>query len=242
MHGRISERWGHETSDAAIALRVYLVDDDEDFRERMVLSLSGLGISVTGFDSAASFYRAYAVQPPHIVILDIRLGGEDGLSIASHLRASQSVGIVLVTARDSVDDRINGLRAGADTCLTKPVDYRELAATVVALNGRLNRVNAAPRPVGPAWALVEGGWVLVDGIGHRLRLTTAEQRLLGRLFVERGETVERRTLVEALGEDIYDYNYANLDTIVSRLRRRAQKAHMAIPLHAIRGSGFAFTD
>lgn len=84
--------------------------------------------------------------------------------------------------------------------------------------------------------------MLVDGMGHRLRLTTAEQRLVGRLFVERGETVERRALVEALGEDIYDYNYANLDTIVSRLRRRAKNSDMTIPLHAIRGSGFSFAD
>jgi len=89
---------------------------------------------------------------------------------------------------------------------------------------------------------VEGGWVLSDGMGHRLRLTTSEQRFLGRLFSERGKTVERRALVEALGEDVHEFNYARLDTIASRLRRRAEKSNMPLPLHAIRGLGFAFTD
>lgn len=242
MHGHTSERWGFEVNDIAITPLVYLVNDDEGFRNKMVVGLSGLGINVVGFDGAAPFYRAYAARPSDIVILDIGLDGEDGLSIASHLRASQTVGIILATAHGSVDDRINGLGAGADVCLAKPVDVRELAATVVALNARLSRVGISSRLSNPAWALVDGGWVLVDGMGHRLRLTTAEKRFLGRLFAERGEAVERRALVEALDEDIYEYNYANLDTIVSRLRRRAKKVNMTLPLHAIRGTGFVFAE
>ncbi|MDQ4678691.1 helix-turn-helix domain-containing protein, partial [Stenotrophomonas maltophilia group sp. RNC7] len=63
-----------------------------------------------------------------------------------------------------------------------------------------------------------------------------------RLLAERGATVERRELVEALGEDVYEFNYAHLDTIVSRLRRRAKKAGILLPLHAIRGRGFTFAD
>ncbi|WP_245557275.1 helix-turn-helix domain-containing protein [Kaistia granuli] len=68
---------------------------------------------------------------------------------------------------------------------------------------------------------MEAGWLLTDGLGGRLRLTSSEQRFLGRLFLERGKTVERQALVEALGGDVHDFNYAHLDTIVSRLRRRA---------------------
>ncbi|HEY0597422.1 response regulator transcription factor [Sphingopyxis sp.] len=221
---------------------VYLVDDDGNFREEMVLGLCRLGLNVLGFDDAPSFYRAYAVRPSDIVILDIGLDGEDGLSIAAHLRTSRSVGIILVAGRGSVDDRFNGLRAGADAYVVKPVNARVLADTVVALNNRLSRLQIPFQPASSAWALAEGGWVLVDGMGHRLRLTTAEQSFLGRLFAERGEIVERHALVEALGEDIYNYNYTHLDTIVSRLRRRAKKSHMTLPLHAIRGKGFVFAD
>lgn len=229
---------------ATITPLVYLVDDDGDFREEMVLGLSRLGLEAHGFHDAAALYRVCAARPPDIVVLDIGLEGEDGLSIAAHLRASQSLGIVIATARSSIDDRVDGFAKGADAYLVKPIDVRELAATIVALNERLksHRTLPQPRPTTPQWALVEGGWVLTDGIGHRLRLTTSEQRFLGRLFSERGKTVERRALVEAMGADVYDFNYGHLDTIASRLRRRAEKSNMSLPLHTIRGSGFTFSD
>ena len=233
---------GLKQNEFAIAPLVYLVDDDVDFREELVSGLSRLGLTVHGFDSAPSLYRAYAARPSDIVILDIGLDGEDGLSIAAHLRASQSVGIIMATARGSIDDKANGLRNGADAYLVKPIDIRELAATVVALGERLQSTRPPSTRPASRWALLEGGWVLVDGKGNRLRLTSAEQRLLERLFAERGETVERRALVEALGGDVYDYNYTHLDTIVSRMRRRAKKSNMTLPLHAIRGIGFAFTE
>ncbi|MCG7506022.1 response regulator transcription factor [Mesorhizobium retamae] len=233
---------GFKQDGVAIAPLVYIVDDDGDFREEMVFGLSRLGLDVHGFHDAAALYRAYAVRPADIVILDIGLEGEDGLSIATHLRASQSVGIIMATARGSIDDRVGGFKTGADAYLVKPIDVRELAATVVALNNRLSRHRTPSPPAAPQWALAEGGWVLADGMGHRLRLTTSERRFLECLFNERGKTVGRRALVEAIGGDVYDFNYAHLDTIVSRLRRRAQKADMILPLHAIRGLGFAFTD
>lgn len=221
---------------------VYLVDDDEDFRDEMVFGLSRLGLNTHGFHDASEFYRAYAGRPCDIVILDIALEGEDGLSIATHLRASQSVGIVMATGRGDIEDKVHGLEQGADAYLVKPIDVRELAATVIAVHARLNRNTLASSPPTPNWALVEAGWVLTDGLGHRLRLTVSEQRFLERLFQERGKTVERRALVEALGADVYDFNYAHLDTIASRLRRRAEKCDMRLPLHAVRGQGFAFAE
>ena len=229
--------------DVAIAPLVYLVDDDEDFREEMVFGLSRLGLNVHGFGSAAALYRAYAALPSEIVILDLNLGDEDGLSMAAHLRASQPIGIIMATARGSIDDRLAGLEKGADAYLVKPIDIRELAATVMAVHNRVNRHCKVPAPPQiPQWALVEGGWTLTDGMGHRLRLTVSEQHLLGCLFRARGSTVERSALVEAMGADVYDFSYTHLDTIVSRLRRRAEKSNMLLPLHAIRGQGFIFAQ
>lgn len=219
---------------------VYLVDDDEDFREQMLSGLAELGLDIHGFHTEAEFYRAYASRAPDIVILDVALEGEGGLAIARHLRASQSVGIVMAAARGAVEDRVKGLQQGVDAYLVKPIDIRELAATVFAVRGRLSRHAIPSSPPTPSWALVEGGWVLTDGLGNRLRLTSSEQRFLERLFLDRGDTVDRRALVEALGADVHDFNYGNLDTIASRLRRRAQKSGMQIPLHAVRGQGYAF--
>jgi len=221
---------------------VYLVEDDNDLCEEMLIGLTRLGLDMRGFRNAPDLYRAYAAKPADIVIIDIGLEGEDGLSIATHLRASGPVGIVLATARGSVDDRIDGLQRGADAYLVKPVDLRELAATVFALDQRLGRHQTPSPPPPSGWDLIEGGWVLCDAMGHRLRLTTPEQRFLGRLFLERGQTVERRALVEAMGGDIHEFNYGRLDTIASRLRRRAEKADMILPLHTIRSLGFVFTE
>ena len=231
-----------EQSGRAFIPLVYLVDDDEDFREEMVAGLSRLGLNIHGFHNAEALYRAYAAKPSQIVIIDIGLSGEDGLSIAAHLRSSQSVGIIMATGRGAIEDRVASFQKGADFCLVKPIDVRELAATVVALNDRVNRYINLPSLHTPQWALVEGGWTLADGLGHRLRLTVSERHLLARLFRERGNTVERSALVEAMGANIYDFDYGNLDTIVSRLRQRAKKANMHLPLHAIRGRGFFFPD
>ncbi|MGN8118127.1 response regulator transcription factor [Labrys sp. 22185] len=243
MEGALMFAKEAKQGDVAIAPLVYLVDDDEDFREEMVSGLTRFGLNVRGFGSAAALYRAYAAMPSEIVVLDIGLQDEDGLSIAAHLRASQPVGIIMATARGSIDDRVASLEKGADAYLVKPVDVRELAAMVVALQKRVDRDRRVPTPPhAPQWALVEGGWTLIDGLGHRLRLTVSEQRLLGCLFRERGKTVDRSVLVEAMGADVYDFNYAHLDTIVSRLRRRAKKLNMLPPLHAIRGQGFTFAD
>ncbi len=221
---------------------IYVVDDDADLREEMILGLSRLGLDAHGFHSAAALYRAFAAKAPDIVVLDIGLDDEDGLSVASHLRALSSLGIIMATGRGSIEDRVQGLQAGADAYLVKPVDIRELAAIAVALNQRLSDRRTSPSPKHPRWTLEQGGWVLSDGMGHRLRLTTSEQRLLGCLFSARGEIVERRAIIEAMGGDVYDFNYAHLDTIASRLRQRARKHGMTLPLHAVRGLGFAFTD
>jgi len=221
---------------------IYLVEDDDDLREELLVGLTEQGFVVHGFDGAGPFYKAYAAKPADIVILDVGLEGEDGLSIATHLRTSQSVGIIMATGRGSVDDRIDGLSTGADAYLVKPVDIRELAATIQALSSRLNARGVIASTAVPAWSLLEGGWILSDGLGNRLRLTTAEQRLLSGLLRERGQIVARRALVEALEEDVFEYDYAHLDTIISRLRRRARKAKMELPLHAIRGMGFSFSD
>jgi DNA-binding response OmpR family regulator len=199
---------------------IYVVDDDADLREEMILGLSRLGLDAHGFHSAAALYRAFAAKAPDIVVLDIGLDDEDGLSVASHLRALSSLGIIMATGRGSIEDRVQGLQAGADAYLVKPVDIRELAAIAVALNQRLSDRRTSPSPKHPRWTLEQGGWVLSA----------------------RGEIVERRAIIEAMGGDVYDFNYAHLDTIASRLRQRAKKHGMTLPLHAVRGLGFAFTD
>jgi len=230
-------------------LRVYLVEDEEDLREALVYSLNQLNFEVTGFGDSASFYRAFAVARSDVVVLDIGLPGEDGLSMAAHLRSASDVGIILATARGAVTDRIQGMRSGADAYLIKPLHPEELAATLEAVGRRLRPVHPPPAAAAPSappaktngkWHLTEGNWFLCDPQGQMLRLTTSERTVMTCLFKERDKPINREQLAKALGGDLAEFDLQRIDAIISRLRRKALAAGMMLPLHAVRGTGYEF--
>ena len=226
--------------------RVYVVEDDEDLCEEMVLALDELGFYASGFRDAGSFYKAFAVRPCHSAVLDIGLPGEDGLSIVSHLRAVPGVRMVMVTARGQLKDRLEGLRRGADAYLVKPVHLDELAETLRALNRRAGPGDVpAAAPAAPStklWRLVEGDWVLSDPVGRRMTLTSTERAFLTRLFANPGSEVSRADLILALGGDSFDFSAHRVDAIAHRLRRKAQRVGMTLPLHSVRGIGYVFAE
>ena len=123
-------------------------------------------------------------------MIDVELPGEDGFSVASHLRSASDVGIVFATARGTLDDRVRGMRGGADAYLVKPVHPEELAATLEAVHRRMGLADAsapdkAPQaaPAGTGhWALTEGNWLLCDPEGQHIRLTTSERAVTTLLF------------------------------------------------------------
>lgn len=230
-------------------LRIHVIEDDEDIREETVFALSELGFEALGFAEATSFYKAFAVAPCDIAVVDIGLPGESGLSIVSHLRAARGVGVVLFTARGSVQDRVLGLREGADAYLVKPVNMMELAETLRAVGRRLH----AERGVGASspgatersaaqWSLREGGWVVSDPNGRRMTLTATERSFLGCLFERRGAAVSRDDLIVALGGNVFDFDQHRIDAMASRLRRKAEKLGMRLPVHSVRGTGYVFAS
>lgn len=127
--------------DAAVRgpLRVIVVEDDTWYREYLTENLNGRGFSVVGVADVTGFRAAWAEQPADIVMLDIELGaGQDnGLTIAMKLREVSNCGIVMVTARGEVDDRLAGLGIGADAYFSKPVNIGELAMILTNLGRRL---------------------------------------------------------------------------------------------------------
>ena len=209
-------------------LRVYLVEDDEDLREEMVLLLSRTGLEVQGVADAPAFYKAHALAPCDVAVLDIALNGEDGLSIASNLRATGPIGIVMASARGAVHDatvRTLGSRVRA----MMPAHAERPAA-----------VSAPPPPAPPRWQLTEGDWVLCDPAGRALKLTTTERAFLACLLREDGKVVSREELFIGMDVAPHDTDPKRLDVIVSRLRRKAMQAGLRLPLHAVRGAGFQF--
>jgi two-component system phosphate regulon response regulator OmpR len=108
--------------------RILIVDDDRDVRESMGEYLQGHGYEVALAADGTQMRAALAVAAPDVVLLDLKLPGEDGLALARWLRAEHDVGIIMVTAAGEVVDRVVGLEVGADDYLAKPFDPRELRA------------------------------------------------------------------------------------------------------------------
>lgn len=227
-------------------LRVYLVEDDDDLREDMVLLLGNAGFEVRGLSDAPAFYKAHALAPCEIAVLDIGLDGEDGLSLAAQLRASGPIGIVIASARGAVEDRIEALQQGIDVYMVKPVHVDELSATIRMLGSRVrSAMQPAPAPVldataSAAWRLTEGDWVLCDSTGRTLKLTSNERAFLACLLASHGQVVTRNELLARLEGDMGDADPKRLDVIASRLRRKSEQADMRLPLHVVRGVGYQF--
>jgi DNA-binding response OmpR family regulator len=227
--------------------QIAIVEDEPVLRDYIVRFFSGRGYACWGADSAETFYREVAVRPTDIVLLDIGLPGEDGLNVAKHLAAAARYGIIIVSARGNVDDRLNGLDVGADAYLVKPVDLRELAATVDNLWRRIAKDKTAAGPSTAAspvqWQLHRTDWKLVSPDGGVLPLTASEYRFIRRLVESAGEPVAKEHLMIALGGTPDSYDYHRIESLVSRLRKKAQSTlGMELPIKAIQGYGFVFSD
>ena len=125
--------------DDSAPIRVLVVEDDAWYRDYLTSALQERQFLVRGVANAAEFAADWAQQPADVVVLDIELGqtGEDGLALASRLLAMRNCGVIMVTRRGELDDRIKGLTVGADAYFAKPVNADELAATIVNLSKRL---------------------------------------------------------------------------------------------------------
>ncbi len=229
----------------SIKLEICIVEDEADLREELVDTLAEAGYGVRGFAASRELYPALLAAPCNIAILDIGLPSEDGFSIAARLRSQGKMGIIMLSARTEIEDRVRALQGGADVYLIKPVDLRELLAVVTSLARRLTlpssqvivHTEAALSP----WSLSADGWTVIAPSGTSLPLTAQERTFLVRLWEAAGEAVSREELAIALGGDPYEYDFHRLDTLVSRLRRKAGDIGLTLPLRAVRGTGYAIT-
>jgi DNA-binding LytR/AlgR family response regulator len=130
--------------------RVIVVDDEEDLREPVVDYLCSEGLDASAASGAAELDAAIEAGPVHLVVLDVNMPGEDGFSIARRLRAAGPVGIIMLTAKRDLVDRVVGLEVGADDYLSKPFEPRELLARIRAVLRRAVSQPAPPADAEPA--------------------------------------------------------------------------------------------
>ena len=171
---------------------------------------------------------------PQLVILDLMLPGMDGMELAERLRADPDLMIIMLTARDHVEDRIAGLKAGADDYLVKPFDFEELVARIHAVARRRLSAEAGILRAGPITLDQERHLVTIDG--SAVELTVKEYDLL-RLFANHvGRVLSRRFILDQVwGHEFYDEN--NVEVYVRYLRRKlGDPEHQLI--ETVRGVGY----
>ncbi|WP_044561876.1 response regulator transcription factor [Azospirillum sp. B4] len=238
-----------DTNSDTDAPRVVLVEDDVDLRELLAQCLSSQGLAVTTAGSGLELYRQIAKEPADIVILDIGLPDQDGYAIASFLRANTNMGLIILTARSRVDDRLKGFTSGADLYFVKPVDCRELAVATINLARRLS---AAPdggegqtlptTPSSDPWVLDSARWSVHSPRGLPVRLTAKEFDLVVALTQDPGRAVDRTALLEMLDYANTVQGSRGLDALVSRLRRKIEAAvGEAFPIQTVHAKGYLFS-
>ena len=217
-----------------------VVEDDADLREGVLLPiLRRCGFDAEGMPDARRLYRAMAVRRFDLVLLDIDLPDESGLSVASHLRAaSPDTGIVVLSGHCNSSDKVRGLQAGADVHLEKPIGMEVVAASLHSLLQRLRTTREVASKAG-SWQLGDTQWSLVAPDGTSIMLTLPEWQFLGLLAASAGRPVARDSLVTGLGADEQGMDAHRLDMLVYRLRRKcAESTSMPLPLRAVRGIGY----
>lgn len=223
---------------------VLVVDDDASIRDALAEFLGAQGYAVRTASNAASCERALAAAPADLIVLDVMMPGEDGLSLCRRL-APAGTPILMLSALDDVTDRIVGLEVGAWDYLTKPFEPRELLARIRALLRR--PVADRPDPAREGAGVMFAGWRL-DGEERRLRdpsgrilvLTEGEHALLAAFVSRPGRILTRDMLLDlARGLDAASYDRA-IDIAISRLRRKLAEADPVPLIETVRGVGYRF--
>jgi two-component system OmpR family response regulator len=214
---------------ADAAPHVLIVDDHRDIRDALSRYLQDNGLKVTMAESASSARRVLSQREIDLVVLDIMMPGEDGLSLCRSVREHRGTPVIFLSARTEELDRIVGLEVGADDYLTKPFSPRELLARIHAVLRRTNELPPGQRPkIGSrvrfgAWVLHGPERQVVGRDGVVVSLSSTEYALLA-IFIEHPNVVLTRDQlldrVKGRGADeVFD---RSIDTQISRLRRKLE--------------------
>lgn len=211
--------------------RVLVVEDAEAIRVAVETGLRAAGFTVRGLAHGSDLERELHGFRPDLVVLDVMLPGRDGFALLQVVRRYGDAGVLMLTARDAVDDRLRGLHGGADDYLVKPFVLAELVARVAAV---LRRRGKVPSTVEVGDLLLDTAAGVVQRGGRGLELTATEWRLLDYLVTQRGRVVSKdQILVAVWGYEDYDPNLVEVH--VSALRRKLGEPRL---LHTVRGLGY----
>ena len=226
------------------ATRVLVVDDDPSVRQMLAEYLSAHGYQVALAASGAAMRAELDRALPAVVLLDVRMPGKDGLTLARYVREHYDVGIIMVTAADDVVDRVAGLEVGADDYIAKPFDPRELRARLKSVLRRLEKKESfkqQPRVAVGRCLLDLKSRTLSDAKGREVPITAMEFDLLKALVEHPNQVLTRDRLLTLTRNREWEPFDRSIDIRITRLRRKLEEdpAHPRA-IRTVRGAGYMF--
>ncbi len=224
---------------------ILVVDDDREIRDLLARFLRGQGFRVSTARDGREMKRDFDEARYALIVLDLMLPGEDGLSLLRWVRAQGHTPVVMLTAMGEETDRIVGLELGADDYLPKPFNPRELLARIRAVLRRAEATEEAPAPAGgfrfAGWRLETARRRLLDPAGVEVALTGNEYELLVALLERPGRVLTREILLDLVhGRATGPFDRA-VDVAVSRLRRKLDDDGKSPEIvKTVRGGGYVF--
>jgi two-component system OmpR family response regulator len=213
--------------------RVLVIDDDPALLSSVVAALGAEGFAVKGLPDGSELPEAIRAFVPDLVVLDWMLPGASGIRLAATVRTSSDAAVVMLTARDELDDRLRGFAEGVDDYVVKPFSVAELLARIGAVLRRRGRI---PAVIEVADLVVDPEAAVTTRSGVALELTATEQRLLTFLAESRGRTVSKtQILTQVWGYDDYDPNLVEVH--LSSLRKKMEREGPRL-IHTVRGLGY----
>jgi two-component system, OmpR family, response regulator len=230
-------------------VHILVVDDQKEICEVVQQYLSSEGYRVSVAHDGAGMRKVMGQDPVDLVILDLMLPGEDGLTLARQLREDSTIGIIILTGRSETVDRIIGLEMGADDYLPKPFHLRELLARVKSVLRRASSRAQLEKPAGARARARFAGWhldlatrELVSPEGGEVRLTTGEFDLLAAFVNNANEVLTRDRLLDLARNRESGPFDRTIDVQVGRLRRKLEPdPENPTIIKTVRGTGYIFT-
>jgi len=218
---------------------IYCVEDDANIRELVVYTLTSTGTAALGLEDGKAFWQALEEKTPELVLLDIMLPGEDGISILKKLKKSnktKDIPVIMVTAKGSEFDKVTGLDAGADDYLTKPFGMMELISRIKAVRRRVNKEDDKKDVLSYQSILLDVPKHHVEVMGSEVQLTLKEFELLAMLLRNQGIVMTREQLLEEIWGYDFDGETRTVDVHIRTLRQKIGDA--GILIETIRGVGY----
>ena len=223
---------------------IFCVEDDSNIRELVVYTLETTGFQARGFEEGKSFLEALALETPDLILMDIMLPGEDGISLLKRLKNSsktRDIPVIMVTAKGAEYDKVKGLDLGADDYVTKPFGMMELVSRIKAV---LRRSGAAKKK---AEDIIVSGNLEINTKKHEVKadrevvgLTLKEYELLKRLMENPNIVMTRDFLLEEIWGYDFDGETRTVDVHIRTLRQKLGKCGERV--ETVRGVGYRISE